>query len=100
MEDLTMATQKEITEYIMNNLDELSSTDLMQLSRIAREIVDKRMEQCKEEGLFGDDCEADCKKENKIFRISYEKDAFGLWRRIYLFNKCINGKLIARWCYI
>ena len=95
-----MTTQKEVTEYIMNNLDEMSSTDLMQLSRIAKEIVDKRMEQCEKDGLFGDNCKADCKKENKIFRISYEKDAFGLWRRIYLFNKCINGKLIARWCYI
>lgn len=95
-----MATQKEITEYIMNNLDELSSTDLMQLRRIAKEIVDKRMEQCKKDGLFGDDCETDCKKGNKIFRISYEKDAFGLWRRIYIFNKCIDGKLIARWDYV
>lgn len=37
------ATQKEITEYIMNNLDELSSTDLMRLSRIAKEIVEKRL---------------------------------------------------------
>lgn len=95
-----MATQKEITEYIMNNLDELSSTDLMQLSRSAREIVDKRMEQCKKNGLFGDDYETDCKKKNKIFRISYEKDLFGLWRRIYIFNKCIDGKLIARWDYV
>ena len=96
-----MATQKEITEYIMNNLDELSSTDLVRLSRIAREIVDKRIEQCKKDEMFDDNnYKTDCNKENKIFRISYEKDAFGLWRRIYLFNKCINGKLIARWDYV
>lgn len=91
---------KKMKEDIIKNFDELSSTDLMQLSRIAREIVNERMEQCKKDGLFGDDYETDCKKENKIFRISYEKDAFGLWRRIYLFNKCINGKLIAKWLYV
>lgn len=45
-------TQKEITEYIMNNLDKLASTDLMQIHRIAKEIVDKRTEECKKNGLF------------------------------------------------
>ncbi len=35
----------------------------------------------------------------KIFRVQYEKDFIGVWRRIYLFNKCINGKMIVRWDY-
>ena len=35
----------------------------------------------------------------KIFRISYERDLIGVWRRIYLFNKCVHGKMIVRWIY-
>ena len=35
----------------------------------------------------------------KIFRVQYEKDFIGVWRRIYLFDKCINGKMIVRWDY-
>lgn len=35
----------------------------------------------------------------RLFRISHEKDLFGEWRRIYLFNKCIHGKLLARYVY-
>lgn len=46
--------QKEIKESIIKYLNELPSTDLMQISKIAKEIVDKRMEKCKEEGLFGE----------------------------------------------
>lgn len=46
-------TQKEITENIIKNLDKLASTDLMRISKIAKEIVDKRMEKCKKDGLFG-----------------------------------------------
>ena len=34
---------KKMKEDIIKNFDELSSTDLMELSRIAREIVDKRL---------------------------------------------------------
>lgn len=44
----------EIKENIIKSLDELSSTDLMQISIIAKEIVDKRMEDCRASGLFGD----------------------------------------------
>lgn len=46
-------TQKEITEYVMKNLDKMASTDLMQLSKIAKEIVDKRTKKCEADGLFG-----------------------------------------------
>lgn len=45
-------TQKEITEYIMNNLDKLASTDLMEIRKITKEIVDKRLERCEKEGMF------------------------------------------------
>ena len=34
---------KKMKEDIIKNFDELSSTDLMQLSRIAKEIVDNRL---------------------------------------------------------
>lgn len=102
MTDAYSEKLKNMKEDIIKNFDELSSTDLMQLSGIAKEIVEKRDQKCKEDGLYGDVCDdVDCKanQKNKFFRISYEKDLFGLWRRIYIFNKCINGKLIARWVY-
>ena len=35
----------------------------------------------------------------KIFSISYEKDLIGEWRRIYVFGKCIHGKMLARYYY-
>lgn len=35
----------------------------------------------------------------KIFRISFEKDLIGEWRRIYIFNKCVHGKMLARYIY-
>ena len=35
----------------------------------------------------------------KIFRVSIEEDLIGRWRRIYIFNKCVHGKMLARWVY-
>lgn len=34
-----------------------------------------------------------------IFRISYEKDLIGEWKRLYLFNKCVYGKMIYKYIY-
>lgn len=36
---------------------------------------------------------------NWIFKISYEKDLIGEWKRVYLFNKCIYGKMLYRYTY-
>lgn len=52
--DKIIEREKEIKEDIIKNFNELSSTDLMQLSQIAKEIVDKRMEKCAKDGMFGD----------------------------------------------
>lgn len=35
----------------------------------------------------------------KIFRISYEKDLIGEWKRIYIFNTCVYGKMLVKYIY-
>ena len=46
--------QRKTKENIIKNFHELSSTDLMDLSRIAKEIVKQRIEKCEKMGLFGE----------------------------------------------
>ena len=31
----------------------------------------------------------------KIFRISYEEDYIGIWKKIYIFNKNVYGRIVV-----
>lgn len=55
MLDKIINEQKKTKEDIIKKLNKLPSTDLMQISKIAKEIVDTRMEKCRQDGLFGEE---------------------------------------------
>lgn len=70
-------TQKEITEFVFENLKELSTTDLIQLCRTAEKINNERTEQCRKNGLFGD-CEGIFENNTKSEVIKMNKRKAGI----------------------
>ena len=99
---------KKMKEDIIKNFDELSSTDLMQLSKIAREIVDDREKKCIEAGYYSKNYEAEYYSKNyecedlqmKIFEKREVKNFVGCWNEYYLFGKKIYTKLVHIYKYI